>query len=90
VSRRYQSILIGGLIGGALGALAGWFFSTAAERKADDFAFKRPAGSGLQFQGDSGDLLKFGLAVIPIVRLLTNMFVPAGAADKLPTEKPER
>jgi hypothetical protein len=74
VSNRSRVILIGGLVGAAIGAAVGFIYS---ELSADEEALSSPASrTGLQFRGDSGDLIKLGFAVIPLVRLITNMFVP--------------
>jgi hypothetical protein len=77
VSRRYQSILIGGLIGGIIGVMIGWVYSEFTEEHTTlPVTGSAAANLGLKFRADGGDLLKLGIAVIPVVRMLTKMFVP--------------
>jgi len=70
VSSTTRSLLIGSLIGAAVGGAIGWayheFVTPSDER----------AGAGLRFEASTGDLVKLGFAVIPLVRMLTKFFVP--------------
>jgi hypothetical protein len=67
-----RTILIGSLIGAAVGGAIAWAyheFTTGEE----DAAGSR---SRLQFQAGASDMVKLGFAAIPFVRMLTNLFVP--------------
>jgi gas vesicle protein len=74
VSNRSRVILIGSLVGAAIGAAVGFIYSELSAE--EERAIMTPR-SGLRFRGDPGDLVKLGFAVIPLVKLITNMFVPA-------------
>jgi hypothetical protein len=67
-----RTILIGSLIGAAVGSAIAWAyheFTTDEEEAAG-------SRSRLQFQADAGDMVKLGFAVIPLVRMVTKLFVP--------------
>jgi hypothetical protein len=76
-----RTILIGSLIGAAVGGAIAWAYHEFAT---DD---EGAAGSRtrLQFQADAGDVVKLGIAVIPIVRMITHLFVPV---DETPVSLP--
>ena len=83
MSRRNQLILIGGLVGGVIGVLIGWAYAMLSE---DDASLPAAAANrGLKLQADGGDLLRLGLAFIPVVSMVKKLFVPADEGGDLPT-----
>ncbi len=82
MSNTSRTILLGGLIGAAVGGAIAWAYS---ELRADD-EIKVSSTPGFKFQADAGDILKLGIAVIPLVRMITNMFVPVDTTASLSKE----
>lgn len=72
MSNGSRTILIGTLIGAAVGGAIAWGYQafTADEEESANSAF------GLRFQADAGDMIKLAIAAVPLVRMVTNLFVP--------------
>ncbi len=82
MSNNSRTILIGSLIGAAVGGAIAWAYNAFG----DDEGVNATSTPNFKFQGDAGDLMKLGLAVIPLVRVVTNMFVPINTTASLPED----
>lgn len=82
MSNTNRTILLGSLIGAAIGGAIAWAYS---EFVADE-EVKVSSTPGFKFQADAGDIIKLSIAVIPLVRMITNMFVPVDTTASLPGE----
>jgi hypothetical protein len=73
VSSTSRTILIGSLIGAAIGGAIAWAYQEFASDEEEEGA---DSMSGFRFQADAGDIMKVAIAAIPLVRMVTNLFVP--------------
>ncbi len=74
VSSRNTAILLGGLIGAILGALAGWTYIRQQEAKvpAGALGVRAPA----TMQAGAADFVKIGVALLGLVRQFDELFKP--------------
>ena len=76
MSNMSRTILIGSLIGAAVGGAIAWAYHEFTTDLATDEEDAAGSRSRLQFQADAGDMVKLGFAVIPLARMVTKLFVP--------------
>ncbi len=70
---RDLAILIGGIVGAIVGAVAAWALVNTRERQSHA---RLGATSGLEFRGNAGDLVKIGVAILAVVRQVSDVFRP--------------
>ena len=72
-SSRITAIIIGALAGATLGGAAAWAYAKAQEEKNPD-----RLATGLQYRYEAGapEFVKIGLAVLALVRQVTELFKP--------------
>ena len=74
MNSRNTAILLGGLIGAILGALAGWTYIRQQETKQTDdtLGIRAPA----RIQAGASDYVKIGVALLGLVRQFDDLFKP--------------
>lgn len=72
-SSRTTAIIIGAIVGAALGGAAAWAYAKAQENKVPD-----RLTSGVQYRYEAGapEFVKIGLAVLALVWQVTDLFKP--------------
>jgi hypothetical protein len=73
VSPRNTAIIIGGLVGAALGATAAWAYTKAQE---DKLATHLAAGGQLRLQAGAPEYVKIGITLLALLRQVTDLFKP--------------
>lgn len=73
MSSRNTAIIIGGLVGAALGATAAWAYTKAQE---DKIAPQIAAGKQLRLRAGAPEYVKIGIAVLNLMRQVTDLFKP--------------
>jgi CDP-diglyceride synthetase len=73
VSNRTLAILIGGSVGAALGATAGWFYMKAQEEK---LASGLADGRQLRLQAGAPEYVKIAIALLALMKQVTDLFKP--------------
>ena len=68
---RNTVILIGTLVGATLGATAAWAYTKLQSKK--QFV-KAGGGTAVQFQATATDYVKIGLALLAVMRQITDLF----------------
>ncbi|OIO92754.1 MAG: hypothetical protein AUK03_09375 [Anaerolineae bacterium CG2_30_64_16] len=73
VSSRNKLIIVGGLIGAAIGAIAAWAYSQNQDDKRLDSQHKAGA---LRLKAGAPEYVKIGMAVLALVRQVAELFKP--------------
>lgn len=74
MNSRNAAILIGAVVGAAIGGTAAWSYVKAQEEK----SLTRLGGQAdVQFQAGAADYVKIGVALLALVRQVTDLFRPA-------------
>jgi hypothetical protein len=72
VNPKTTAIVLGGLIGAALGAGAAWTYMRQQAAKAELINVKQPD----VIQPNAGDFLKIGVALLGLLRMFDDLFKP--------------
>jgi hypothetical protein len=73
VSNRKKAILIGGLVGAALGITAAWAYAKVQEEKLTP---QLADGRELRLQAGAPEYVRIGIALLALIRLVTELFKP--------------
>jgi hypothetical protein len=73
VSDRNKAIIIGGLVGAALGITAAWAYAKVQEEK---LAPQLADGRELRLQAGAPEYVRIGIALLALIRLVTELFKP--------------
>jgi hypothetical protein len=72
VNPKTTAIILGGVIGAAIGAAAGWSYIRQQEAKGQLLAIEQPE----VIQAGAGDFIKIGVALLGLVRMFDDLFKP--------------
>ena len=73
MSYRYKAIIIGALVGAALGGAAAWGYAVAQEGK---LASSQGTPGQLQLQAGAGDYVKIAVTLVALLRQLVDLYKP--------------
>lgn len=73
VSPRSTAIIVGGVVGAALGATLAWAYMQAQEGK---IAPQLAAGRQLRLQAGVPEYAKIGVSLVMLIRQMTDLFKP--------------
>jgi len=73
VSNRYLAIIVGGAVGAALGATAGWFYLKTQEEKLTP---QLAEGHQLRLQAGASEYVKIGVTMLALLKQVTELFKP--------------
>ena len=73
MSNRSLAIIIGGSVGAALGATAGWFYMNAQENKLTP---ELAEGRQLRLQGGAPEYVKIAVTILALMKQVTDLFKP--------------
>jgi hypothetical protein len=74
VSFRDKALIIGGLVGAALGTTAAWAYAKTQESK---LPVSAQAEGQLKLQAGAGDYVKIAVTLVALVRQVVDLFKPA-------------
>ena len=73
MSNRNTAIIIGGLVGAAVGVTAAWAYAKVQEEK---LAPELADGRQIRLQAGASEYVKIGIALFALLRQITEMFKP--------------
>ena len=72
MNRQTTAIILGGVIGAAIGAAAGWSYIRQQDAKAQLVNIRQPE----VIQPNAGDFIKIGVALLGVLRMFDDLFKP--------------
>lgn len=72
MNRQTTAIILGGVIGAAIGAAAGWSYIRQQEAQAQLINVRQPE----TLQAGAGDFFKIGVALLGLLKMFDDLFKP--------------